>query len=127
MNIVDKMIAFRDTQDITYLGMDKCIDIENLNVIVIEILSWLKLQHKRELWIVQGRKANLKPMELNYNFPWCNELKIYIKGNNIFGEYFVIQNNTLDFKSDISMDYVLKTRKLAYDSYNPEKMKKEWI
>lgn len=39
MNIVKKMMAFRDSQDIAQLGMDKCVDLENLNVIVIEILS----------------------------------------------------------------------------------------
>ena len=51
MNIVEKLMAFRDSQDIAQLGMDTCINLENLNVIAIEILSWLKLQHKRELWI----------------------------------------------------------------------------
>ena len=63
MNIVEKLMAFRDSQDIAQLGMDTCIDLENLNVIAIEILSWLKLQHKRELWIAQGRKTKLKSMD----------------------------------------------------------------
>ncbi|MCR5598898.1 MAG: hypothetical protein K6G19_12080 [Lachnospiraceae bacterium] len=122
MNIVVKLMAFRDSQDIAQLGMDKCIDIENLNVIVIEILSWLKLQHKRELWIAQGRKTKLKSMDLNFEFPWCNELESYIKANYIFGEYFIIEDKTMDFKDDIPLDYILTARKLAYELYNPEKI-----
>ena len=121
MNIVEKLMAFRDSQDIAQLGMDTCINLENLNVIAIEILSWLKLQHKRELWIAQGRKAKLKSMDLNFDFPWCNELKSYINNNYIFGEYFTITGKTLDFKEDISSDYVLAARELAYKLYNPEK------
>lgn len=122
MNIVEKLMAFRDSQDISQLDMDKCIDIENLNVIVIEILSWLKLQHKRELWIAQGRKTKLKSMDLNFEFPWCNELESYIKANYIFGEYFIIEGKTMDFKDDIPSDYILTARKLAYELYNPEKI-----
>ena len=30
MNIVEKLMAFRDSQDIAQLGMDTCIDLENL-------------------------------------------------------------------------------------------------
>lgn len=122
MNIVEKMMAFRDSQDIAQLGVDKCVDLENLNVIVIEILSWLKLQYKRELWIAQGRKTKLKPMDLNYEFPWCNELESYINDNNTFGEHFIIIGKTMEFKDEIPLDYILTARKLAFELYNPEKI-----
>lgn len=122
VNLVERMIAFRDSQDIAYLDIDQCNSIENLNAVVIEILSWLKLQRKRELWIAQGRKIELKPMDLNFEFPWCNELKSYLKGNNILSEYFTIAGKTLDFKEGIPSDYVLAARDLAHKLYNPPKM-----
>ena len=39
VNLVERMIAFRDSQDIAYLDIYQCNSIENLNAIVIEILS----------------------------------------------------------------------------------------
>ena len=54
MNIVDLLIEFRITQNKEILGNVDWIEQENLNVIAIEILSWLKLERKRELWIEEG-------------------------------------------------------------------------
>ena len=60
MIITDVLISFRDTQDITYLqGVDTSVNMEDLNAIVIEILSWLKLEHKRIIWQEEGRKILL--------------------------------------------------------------------
>lgn len=120
MNIVEKLITYRQTQKITELGLKKCFDKENLNVIVIEILSWLQLQHKRKIWIEQGRKAKLNPMKLNMNYPWCNELIIYMSQDNALSEYFSISENTLDFRTDISKEIVDECIDYAFDNYKPD-------
>ena len=75
MNIADLLLEFRDQQNTALLVSNSQADIENLNVIAIELLAWLKLEYKRELWIAQGRKTALKPLILNYNYPWCSELR----------------------------------------------------
>lgn len=122
MNVVENLIEFRMTQDIKVLNVTDCFDKENLNVIVIEILSWLQLQRKREIWIEQGRKASLKPMPIFPECPWCCELKEYMQQDNVLSNYFIIANNTLDFKPDISEEVAHNLRVYAYENYEPEKM-----
>ena len=120
MNIVERLLYFSDTQNTEYLDIQNCTNIENLNVIAIELVSWLKLQHKRELWIQQGRRASLKPMPLNTNYPWCNELIDYLKQDNELSRHFVIVDNNLDIKPIMSDEEIRQLRKFAYDNYNPE-------
>ena len=45
MNIVEKLIEFRNTREADILGP---IESDHLVVIVTELLNWLKLERKRE-------------------------------------------------------------------------------
>lgn len=74
MNIVDKMIEYTTNRNDEEFGVIPEVDSSNLLVIIVELLSWLKLERKRELWIEQGKKVELKPMQLNMNYPWCVDL-----------------------------------------------------
>lgn len=40
----------------------------DIRVVVIEILGWLKLEHKRELWIREGKKTNFKASNFGIAF-----------------------------------------------------------
>lgn len=119
MNIADKLLEFRRKQNTALLISHHQADIENLNVIAIELLAWLKLEHKRALWISQGRKTTLKPLELNYNYPWCNELKAYIQDEPVFANVFSIEGKYLNFKDELPDSYKNETRRTAFDNYNP--------
>ena len=120
MNIVDKLIEYRDTQNSAVLGNVSNADNEELNVIAIEILSWLKLQRKRELWLEQGRKTFLKPMELNMSFPWCKTLVALLENNNVFSEAFSADGNYLNVRGDISEEIAREMRVSADEKYNPQ-------
>ena len=120
MNIVDKMIEFRATRNVE--GLDG-IDSDNLIVIVTEILSWLKLERKREIWIGQGKKAVHKPLELNMNYPWCNDLVKILQGDNSLAEVFCIEGKCFSFKSSVTSEYIHEARRLADEKYNPQMIK----
>lgn len=94
---------------------------KDIRVVVIEILSWLKLEYKRESWMREGKKKKLKPLPLNDNSIWCKNLKEIVKKELVFKQYFVIENNRLDFSPDIAEDVRRKARKKAFDYYNPQK------
>ncbi|MCR5293526.1 MAG: hypothetical protein K6E28_11705 [Eubacterium sp.] len=117
MNIVDKMIEFRDTRKDGVFGR---IDSDNLMVIVTEILAWLKLERKREIWIEQGRKTALKPLELNMNYPWCRDLVKILQGENSLAEVFCVEGNYFSFKDSITSGYMHEARLLADERYNPQ-------
>ncbi len=120
MNIVDTLLEFRDTQNPELLESGFDIEITNLNVIAIEILSWLKLERKREIWIEQGRKMNLKPMELNKSYPWCNDLVILLQANSVLSDTFCINDFKMEFKDDVPEETIHELRQLAYEKYNPQ-------
>ncbi len=120
MNIVEALIIYRNTQSTVALGDVSNADNEELNVIAIEILSWLKLQRKRELWIEQGRKTSLKPMELNMSFSWCKTLVGLLEKDNVFSEVFSVDGDSLNFREDISEEIIHEMRVAADEKYNPQ-------
>ena len=117
MNIVEKLLEYRDTRKNEVFGP---IDSENLTVIVTEILSWLKLERKREIWIEQGRKTALKPLELNMDYPWCIDLANMLQGDNALAEVFCIEGRFVSFKDSITSEYMHQARLLADEKYNPQ-------
>ncbi|MCR5344723.1 MAG: hypothetical protein K6E46_01530 [Lachnospiraceae bacterium] len=120
MNIAELLIDYRNTRNDIVFGDVSSIDKENLIIIVTELLSWLKLERKREIFIEQGRKTKLKPMELNMNYPWCKDLEKLLSADNSFSELFDISNNALLFKECVSDEYAHESRVLADEKYNPQ-------
>ena len=120
MNIADKMIDYEKTRDDSTFGLLPTVAPDNMIVIVIEILSWLKLERKREIWQEQGRKTNNKPMKLNLNYPWCNDLVRILGEDNQIADVFCVENNNLIFRKSISDDYIHEARIIAYEKYNPQ-------
>lgn len=94
---------------------------KDIRVVVIEILGWLKLEHKRELWIKEGKKTRLKPLILNYNYIWCKNLREIVEKEVLFNQYFCIEDNKFDFSPNITEENRKKARKKAFDYYNPQK------
>ena len=83
------------------------------------MLSWLKLEKKRENWIEEGRKTKLKPLELNYKYEWCIFLKKLIIEESEFNELFEIKENLLYFKESVPATLQSQIRAEAYALYNP--------
>lgn len=94
---------------------------KDIRVVMIEILNWLKLEHKREIWIKEGRKTSLKPLLLNYNYMWCKNLREMVNKEDIFSQYFCINENKFDFSISVTEEERINARKKAFDSYNPQK------
>ena len=123
MNISDILLEFRKTQNITLLECTNMnISNEDLNVISIEILSWLKLEYKRTLWAKEGRRISLKPLHLISTYSWCNSLTELMGSDNIFSQLFEITDRNLDFKSEIEVEYKITARRIAFEKYNPSKI-----
>ena len=119
MNIVDKLIDYQKTRNHEILGVSTNSNSDNLIVIVTEILSWLKLERKREILQEQGKKVKNKPMELNKKYPWFNDLAEILESENALAEIFCVENNGLHFKTGVSDEYIHEARLLAYEKYNP--------
>lgn len=120
MNIVDCLLEFDKEQKKDMLVKNDDCDIIDIRVIVSELLSWMKLQYKRVLWIESGRKISLKPLSLNMSYPWCQTLCKYIETQDLFKEVFIVYDGKLNFRTDLSEEYIMYAFKTAYEKYNPQ-------
>lgn len=102
---------------------ENIVGIKMLRVISINILDWLKLEQKRTLWIKEGKKTKSKPLEINYNFPWCQGLKKLIEENEIFKNAFSLNGKEVYYNETVDEETREKARVLAYGSYNPPLMR----
>lgn len=119
-NIVKDLITYLNTQDNVSISCNIQIsDKPVLNSACIELLSWLKLEKKRENWISEGRRTQLKPLELNDCYEWCALLKKLVANEPIFNELFEVNNNNLYFKESISNELRSQIREDAFTLYNP--------
>ena len=122
MDIIDKLLKYLNSQDkkallTTDIQISKC----ELNVVVIEILSWLKLEHKRSIWIVQGRKNCLKPLEVDRRYPWCANLYKLVEQEPLFYDSFSIKEGKFDFSDAVPEEDRAAARETVYRNYNPPK------
>ncbi len=120
MNIARILFEFREKQELKILGDVPDTDMETMNIISIEILSWLRLERKREMWIEQGRRTAHKPLELNMNYPWCTKLLDILQSENALTDVFCIEGNMFNFKAGVSDEYIHESRVIAYEEYTPK-------
>lgn len=123
MNITDSLLLYRNSMNPADLGCPQNTDIEKLNVISIEILSWLKLEHKRSLWEAQGRPARHRPLDLNMEYSWCQLLASLLMEENVFSKVLRISNCKLSFKPELEDKYIQEEERKAYERYNPMPIK----
>ncbi len=122
MNIVDNLLNYWKHKDKKMLiTTDVQISSYELNVVVIKILSWLKLEHKRSLCIAEGKKNCFKPLDVDIHHPWGTNLHKLIEKEKLFYEYFSIKDGKFDFSDEVSEEEKAIVREKVYQNYNPEK------
>lgn len=122
MILIDNLLHYFETKDrkiliTTELRMDN----KDLHVVVIKILSWLRLEHKRTLWIAEGRKTCLKPLDIDMRYPWCVDLGILVDNEKLFHDTFSIKDGKLDFSDEVSEEDRKMAREKVYQNHIPQK------
>ena len=119
-DVVDKMLAYLESHDMQdLLRADLDISTYDLNVIVINILGWLRLGYKRDKWKGEGKRDYHKPLRLNMEVTWCQCLVKLVMLDEFFGKTFLISNNELDFSAQITNENKILLRKKAFDKFKP--------
>lgn len=122
MSIIDELFKYLQSQDKkVLLTTDIQISNSELNVVVIKILSWLKLEHKRSIWIAQGKKNCFKPLEVDIQYPWCANLYKLVEQEKLFYDNFSIKEGKFDFSDIVSEEDRAVAREAVYRNYNPQK------
>ena len=120
MDIVAAMLKYMEVKDKRILVKNIQISDYELTV-VVKILSWLKLEHKRSIWISQGKRNRFKPLEVDMRYPWCANLYKLVENESLFQDCFLIKNSKFGFLDSVSEEDRRKARERAYQNYNPQK------
>lgn len=121
MDIVGAMLKYMEVKDKRILVKNIQISDYELTVVVVKILSWLKLEHKRSIWISQGKRNRFKPLEVDMRYPWCANLYKLVENESLFQDCFLIKNSKFGFLDSVSEEDRRKAREKAYQNYNPQK------
>lgn len=121
MDIVAAMLKYMEVKDKRILVKNIQISDYELTVVVVKILSWLKLEHKRSIWISQGKRNRFKPLEVDMRYPWCANLYKLVENESLFQDCFLIKNSKFSFLGSVSEEDRRKAREKAYQNYNPQK------
>jgi hypothetical protein len=121
MDIVGAMLKYMEVKDKRILVKNIQISDYELTVVVVKILSWLKLEHKRSIWISQGKRKRFKPLEIDMRYPWCANLYKLVENESLFQDCFLIKNSKFSFLDSVSEEDRRKAREKAYQNYNPQK------
>lgn len=121
MDIVAAMLKYMEVKDKRILVKNIQISDYELTVVVVKILSWLKLEHKRSIWISQGKRNRFKPLEIDMRYPWCANLYKLVENESLFQDCFFIKNSKFSFWDSVSEEDRRKAREKAYQNYNPQK------
>lgn len=121
MDIVGAMLKYMEVKDKRILVKNIQISDYELTVVVVKILSWLKLEHKRSIWISQGKRNRFKPLEIDMRYPWCANLYKLVENESLFQDCFFIKNSKFSFLDSVSEEDRRKAREKAYQNYNLQK------
>ena len=94
------------------------VDRESFNVMIIDVLSWLRLGYQRELWKKEKRYVKQKPLDINLKYPWCKILKELTETNPRFHKYFFTTDKKFDFRETVTEEERVNAMKLVYDTWS---------
>ncbi len=121
MKTIDALLDYWKYRDKSILiTTDLDISIDDLNVVVIKILSWLKLQYQRSSWIAEGRKTALKPLMVNTDYSWGTVLQKLVENESLFSDIFLLNDGKFDFSDTLSEDDKQAAIEKVNQCYNPQ-------
>ncbi|MDE5697736.1 MAG: hypothetical protein K2I96_10055 [Lachnospiraceae bacterium] len=124
--LIKDMLYYSQTRDKDYwlkrypIANDEYGD--SLILIIDNILSWLKLGYKRELWKKEKRYVRQKPLDINLKYIWCKILKDLTETDPRFYECFSITDKQFDFSDLVTEKERIALMKLAYDNFKPKQL-----
>lgn len=122
VSMIDELLHYYQTKDRKILiTTDLQINNKNLHGVVVKILSWLRLEHKRTLWMAEGRKTCLKSLDINIQYPWCADLSTLVNKEKLFHDSFSIKDGKFDFSDEVSEEDRKVAREKVYRNYIPTK------
>lgn len=120
MEVIDNMLEYMKSRERSKLiSTELSISDSELSVVIIKIISWLRLEHKRSMWILEGKKIKLKPLKMEGEYSWCVHGRELIKKEKQFRDCFVVQNEEVTFSENVSEEERRCIREKVFNNYTP--------
>ncbi|GAE90921.1 hypothetical protein [Acetivibrio straminisolvens] len=125
VKLIEDILNYIAMQEASSLlkNAEKMVGKHLLRMISINIADWLRLENKRDIWMKEGKRSKSKPLILNYNYPWCQNLKRLIEEDEFFSKTFSIEGNELYYSLHMSNEDRQKAKHLAGERYDPPLMR----
>ncbi len=81
--------------------LQKRYDVEDFNVSVITLFNWVRLVHKRDCWIAEGKPAKQKNLII-HSYHWCKTLRQIVAEEPAFSRYFMIIGDEITFSNSLT-------------------------
>src|SRR3954452_20923733 len=94
MTIIDDLLAFVNSGHVSeglLIARQRMSD-EDLRIVAIKILSWLKSQN---------RVHTKRPLPLNIEYPWCSQLIDWLTVDSHLSNLFSESEGLFDFRPDV--------------------------
>lgn len=118
MEIVDDFFTFlQNGKNEELLRNPQSITTQDLRIVVINILSWLRLEYKRSMWMKEGRKTKHKPLDIHSSGRWHENIRMLLETEEKFQKYFMINEHNFMFSDDIQEGEREKIREKVYNNY----------
>ena len=120
MEVIDNMLEYMKSRERSKLiSTELSISDSELSVVIIKIISWLRLEHKRSMWILEGKKIKLKPLKMEGEYSWCVHGRELIKKEKQFRDCFSVRNEEVTFSENVSEEERKCIREKVFNNYTP--------
>lgn len=119
MNLTDKLIQFDKTEDTSIFKTTNMYTIPECWGVCVNLFEWLKLEHKRYLWKLDGKTTTSKALALHPEAEFTRIIPDFIESDDVFHHSLKITDNLLYFSDEITEDEIRTITKTAFDYYNP--------
>lgn len=119
---VDDLVIYEQERIIKPLIGDYPLkDEQDLFYVVIDLLDWFKLQHRRKIWALQGRPAINHGLTITLDDSDRSSilLKELILNEPRFHQLFIIEGESLALNEEIPKEEIAYVQKYACEHYNP--------
>jgi hypothetical protein len=113
MDFVKALARYVDTGQVSSKSMrdaKESIGEYRLRVLCITLLEWMKSQH---------RTGKPRPLQLNKEYTWCEDLRQLMGCTSLFDDVLEIQDHSLDFATALMEESRAELCTAADQSYSP--------
>lgn len=115
MDIISDIVTYVETNQVSTSLSDaqRSLGTQTLRDIAIEIVAWLKSQH---------RMKSKRSLALKTKYTWCRDLVKWMESGSPLEKWFAVSDNGFDFRIEVNSNERERIREMMDTQYQPRLM-----